>query len=230
MLPEERRPQDVRLCEIWGFNSSNTEHSVGAECHDAQRAVQHIPLQSVTFRNTGIIHTSVNTNNIQQNNSLHVCHTSLTPLRSWYSHSSSRTCFCFMNRKISSTCSLLPVYYLLPPWCRVLLEKLTGFQLVKKFPTFYGTCIHKCPSPVPILSQLNPVHTLTSHFLKIHLNIILPSTIGSAKLSLSIKFTTGDVTLRIFTSWYCPISKNSRVIRADFACHLSVCYHRNMHD
>ena len=29
--------------------------------------------------------------------------------------------------------------YLLTPWGRVLLEKLTGFQLVKKFPAFYGT-------------------------------------------------------------------------------------------
>jgi len=30
-------------------------------------------------------------------------------------------------------------YCLLTPWSRVLLEKLTGFQLVKKFPAFYGT-------------------------------------------------------------------------------------------
>ena len=29
--------------------------------------------------------------------------------------------------------------YLLTPWSRVLVEKLTGFQLVKKFPVFYGT-------------------------------------------------------------------------------------------
>jgi hypothetical protein len=29
--------------------------------------------------------------------------------------------------------------YLLTPWSRVLLEKLTGSQLVKKFLTFYGT-------------------------------------------------------------------------------------------
>ena len=29
--------------------------------------------------------------------------------------------------------------YLLTPWCRILLEKLTGLQLVKKFPAFHGT-------------------------------------------------------------------------------------------
>ena len=29
--------------------------------------------------------------------------------------------------------------YLLTPWCRVLLEKLTGLQLVKKFPAFHVT-------------------------------------------------------------------------------------------
>ena len=29
--------------------------------------------------------------------------------------------------------------YLLTPWCRVVLEKLTGLQLVKKLPAFHGT-------------------------------------------------------------------------------------------
>jgi hypothetical protein len=29
--------------------------------------------------------------------------------------------------------------YLLTPWSRFLLDKLTGLQLVKKFPAFYGT-------------------------------------------------------------------------------------------
>jgi hypothetical protein len=48
--------------------------------------------------------------------------------------------------------------------------------------------IHKCAPPASILSQLSQVHTATSYFLKIHLNIILPSAPGSPQWSLSLRF------------------------------------------
>jgi hypothetical protein len=40
--------------------------------------------------------------------------------------------------KILEGKNAVPHYSLLTPWSRVL-EKLTGLQLVKKFPSFYGT-------------------------------------------------------------------------------------------
>jgi len=43
----------------------------------------------------------------------------------------------------SAACPARPYFptlsHLLTPWSRVLLEKLTGLQVVKKFPAFYGT-------------------------------------------------------------------------------------------
>jgi len=81
-------------------------------------------------------------------------------------------------------CSLYT--YLLTPWCRVLLEKLTGLQLVKKFPAFHGTrrfitalTSVRCLS----LSWASPIQSIYPHptswrsvlILSTHLCLGLPS-------------------------------------------------------
>ena len=91
---------------------------------------------------------------------------------------------------------------LLTPWCRVLLEKLTGLQLVKKFPVFLWNPkvhhrTHKRPPPVPVLGQPNPLHIPTSHILEIHPNIIHPSTPRSPQWSLSLRFPHQDPKIKL---------------------------------
>ena len=98
--------------------------------------------------------------------------------------------------------------------CRFLLEKLTGLQLIKKFPASlwnpkFHHRIHKRPPPVPVLGQPNPVHIPTSHLLEIHPNIIHPSTPRSPKCSLSLRFPHQE-----------PIHPLSSPIRATCPAHL----------
>ena len=83
--------------------------------------------------------------------------------------------------------------YLLAPRSRVHLDKLIRSHLVKKFLSFYGkqtfinafTNFRRLSLSLARSIQSTPP---TSHFLKIHLNITLPSTPGSSRWSPSLRF------------------------------------------
>jgi len=73
-----------------------------------------------------------------------------------------------------------------PPWSRVLLEKLNRFQLVKKFPPFYGTrrFITAFASALHLsLSRASSIQSIPPHptscrsilILSSHLRLVLPS-------------------------------------------------------
>ena len=96
--------------------------------------------------------------------------------------------------------------YLLTPWCRVLLEKLTGLQLVKKFPAIYGTrrFITALTSVRRLsLSWANPIQSTYPHptswrsilILSTHLRLGLP--IGL--------FPSGFPTKTLYTPFSSPI-------------------------
>ena len=82
----------------------------------------------------------------------------------------------------------------LTPCSRVLPEKLTGPQLVKKFPAFYGTrrfiTVFKRARHLFLSWATSIQSTPPSSLSKIHFNIILPSTPGSSKWLLPSDFST----------------------------------------
>ena len=61
--------------------------------------------------------------------------------------------------------------------------------------------VHKCLPPDPNLNQINLGYAPTSHFLKIHLNIILPSMPGSSKWFFPSDFPTQT----LYTPLFSPI-------------------------
>jgi len=84
--------------------------------------------------------------------------------------------------------------YLLTPWCRVLLEKLTGLQIVKKFPAFHGTrrFITALTSVRHLsLSWASPIQSIYPHttswrsilILSTHLRLGLPSGLPHVSVS-----------------------------------------------
>ena len=101
----------------------------------------------------------------------------------------SSTVLQFFCRDFTKFFHSMSVPNLLTAWSGVLLEKLTGFQLGKKFPAFYVTQSSLPHSQVPVTcsypqaawSSPQPHIPLP----EIHLNIILPSMPGSPKWSLS---------------------------------------------
>ena len=93
-------------------------------------------------------------------------------------------------------CIVIVDRHLLTPWCRVLLEKLTGLQLVKKFPALHGTrrfIIALTSVRHLSLSWASPIQSIYhTHLLEIHPNIIHPSTPRSPQWSLSLRFPHQD--------------------------------------
>ena len=98
------------------------------------------------------------------------------------------------------------ITYLLTPWCKVLLEKLTGLQLVKKFPSFHGTrkfIIALTSVRQLSLSWANPIQSIYPHptswrsvlILSTHLRLGLPSGL----------FPSGFPSKIIYTSLSSPI-------------------------
>jgi hypothetical protein len=75
--------------------------------------------------------------------------------------------------------------------------------------------IHKCPPPVPILNQLDLVHTRTSLFLKIHLHITFPTTRGFSKWSISLQVSTPKPCTRLPSSHTSNISRPFHSSRFD---------------
>ena len=100
----------------------------------------------------------------------------------------------------------MPETTIITPWCRVLLEKLTGLQIVKKFPAFHGT--RRFITALTSVRQLSlswarliqsiyphPTSWRSSLILSTHLRLGLPSGL----------FPSGFPTKTLYTALSSPI-------------------------
>ena len=111
------------------------------------------------------------------------------------------------------------------PWSRVLLEKLTSklCSYSRNSPHLWNPKVphrtHKWPPSVPILSQPHPAPTTPSNFLKIHLNIILPSKSWSPQWTLSLRLPHQHPVQRdcfTFSMWTRPRGERTWNKTADY--------------
>ena len=102
--------------------------------------------------------------------------------------------------------------YLLTPWCRALLEKVTGLQLVKKFPAFHGTrrFITALTSVRHLsLSWARPIQSIYPHptswrsvlILSTHLSLGFPSGLFPSGFPTKTLYTPISSPIRGQTFW-----------------------------
>jgi len=118
--------------------------------------------------------------------------------------------------------------YVLTSWCRFLLEKLTGLQLVKKFPTFHGTrrFITALTSVRhPSLSWASPIQSIYPHPTYWRSSLIL-STHQRRGLRSGL-FPSGFLTKTLYPSPH-PYAPRARPISTVFFSSY-LCYHMPLH-
>jgi len=118
------------------------------------------------------------------------------------------------------------IAYLLTPWCRVLFEKLTGLQLVKKFPAFHGT--RKFITALTSVSQLSlswasPIQSTSWRsilILSTHLRLGLPSGLLPSGFLTKTRYTPISVlrTIRNISGKSCRENQNTPLLLKNIAC------------